>query len=301
VAISTVLWFLNALNKYYETTINYPVHYSNLPEGLYLASTPPQALELIVEAHGFTLLRRKLNLDFIPIELDVQRMLLSAEKLDSRSYRVSTVTLLGKISDQLSSEIKLLEVRPLSLILELDGLTTREVKVVPDVEIDFAPQYNLSAAIKVEPAFVMVTGPVSVIDTLKTIRTQRQKLSRIDKTSTLSVPLATSGSLKSVPEKVSVTIPTEEFTEKVLVVGVKITGKPENTSIKLFPSEVKLSFLVGLKNYSSITPENFEATIPYSDLNSSSVNATVKVTRYPDFVYDVKCSPPAVEFLIEEQ
>jgi hypothetical protein len=291
---------LNALNKYYESTINYPVVFTNLPDGLFIANTPPKSLELMVEAHGFTLLRQKMNLDFTPIELDVERMLINAEKLENRAYRIQTATFIARISDQLSSEIKVIEIRPLSLILELDGLGSKEVKVVPDLELDFTPQYNLTSEVKTEPSFVKVTAPVAILDTLKAIRTQKHKLSKIEKDITVSLPLQVTGNLQCEPLQVLVTIPVEEFTEKVVPVGVKITGQPEGISIKLFPSEVQVSFKVGLKNYSSITPDNFEITIPYSELTVSSLNAAVRLTRQPDFIYDIKCSPPTVEFLIEK-
>jgi hypothetical protein len=68
-AISTFLWFLNALSKDYETTLIYPVKYVNLPDKRFLANDPPSNLELTIQAHGFTLLKNKVNMKLEPIVL----------------------------------------------------------------------------------------------------------------------------------------------------------------------------------------------------------------------------------------
>ena len=51
--ISTILWFLNALGKNYDTTLEFPVKYINPPENQFIANSPPENLVLKVNAHGF--------------------------------------------------------------------------------------------------------------------------------------------------------------------------------------------------------------------------------------------------------
>ncbi|HYQ59128.1 MAG TPA: hypothetical protein VEP89_17420, partial [Draconibacterium sp.] len=71
VFIATVLWFLNALEKDYTTTISYPVRYVSPPDHQFLANKPPEKLDLKVDAHGFTLLRHKLSFAYSPIILNL--------------------------------------------------------------------------------------------------------------------------------------------------------------------------------------------------------------------------------------
>lgn len=107
--------------------------------------------------------------------------------------------------------------------------------------------------------------------------------------------------LKISPAQVKVVVPVEEFTEKVITVPVAISGKPENTVIKLFPSEVQVSFRVGLSKYSGITADNFLVNIPYSEMKPGALNVPVQVDKRPRFVFDVACSPQTIEFLIEKE
>ncbi len=60
--IATVLWFVNVLGKSFETEVSMPINYVNLPKNKVLINAPPSALQVRIEAHGFTLLRNRLRL-----------------------------------------------------------------------------------------------------------------------------------------------------------------------------------------------------------------------------------------------
>ena len=117
--IATVLWFLNALSKEYSTTITYPVKYVNPPGNQFLSNTPPAKFDLKVEAHGFTLLRHKLNLSFSPIVLNLTNTTQNLEG-ETGAYTIRSETLRSRISDQVSSEIRIIEVLPDFFTLVLD-------------------------------------------------------------------------------------------------------------------------------------------------------------------------------------
>ena len=54
------------------------------------------------------------------------------------------------------------------------------------------------------------------------------------------------------PEKANLKIPVERFTEKEFKIPLEIRNKPEDINFKIFPSEVSISFLIGLNNYEDI-------------------------------------------------
>ena len=190
--ISSALWFLNALSKDYATTIEYPVRYINLPENRFLANDPPSTFKLDVAAHGFALLRNKLHLSFSPIILDVKRIIAYSESSDSKIYKITTSDLINRISSQVSSEISIREIRPQTFVMILDTMESKRVKVVPILNISYEPQYNIISEIKVEPQFVTVTGPGTLIDTINAVLTEAKKFIRvkdsIDKTINLVIP-----------------------------------------------------------------------------------------------------------------
>jgi hypothetical protein len=299
-AISTFLWFLNALSKDYETTIVYPVKYINLPNNLYLANNPPTTFEMTIEAPGFTLIRNRLNLGLSPIVLDVDRITANAETPDKLTFRIRTVNLINRISGQINDEITIQEIRPESFVLVLDNIKSKLVKVEPNVNLEFAPQFNVSSKIRISPEYVTIYGPAILIDTIETIYTLPFKSDKIKNQVDELIGLVTTPKITSSPEKVRIIVPIEEFTEKKLSVPVSITGKPSNIKIKLFPSEIQVSFMVGLSKYKEITSSDFSASIPYSELKDGVANIPVVLNKKPGFINELKFAPQSVEFLIEK-
>ncbi|NQU85261.1 MAG: YbbR-like domain-containing protein [Mariniphaga sp.] len=301
VLISSALWFLNALDKDYETTITYPVRYINMPEKRFLANNPPSEFELKVSAHGFTLLRNKLNLTFTPIVLDVDRVITNAIEINSLTYTISGSRLANRISSQISNEISILEVHPESFVLILDSLQSKQVLVKPDIIIEFEPQYNITSRIIVMPEKVTVTGPGAILDTINIISTKSKKYTKVKKPLDQTLDLIIPDKINISPQKVQIQIPVEEFTEKKLTAQIGISNLPENTSIKLFPSEVQVSFMVGLSDYTKINANDFQFTIPYSEINAGNQDIQVQLDKKPEYIREIKFTPLTIEFLIEKE
>ena len=297
--IATVLWFLNALNKDYTSMISYPVKYVNPPSKRFLANSPPAKFDLKIEAHGFTLLRHKLGLSFSPIILNVNAITRNKEA-ESGVYNIRTEDLIRRISDQVSKEISISEIRPEYITLILDSLVTKKVPVRLNLKTEFRPQFYLEEPISASPDSVKITGPAMVLDTISFLNTESKTFERLDAITEKAVALIHPGKTTLSPEKVMVKIPVERFTEKELKIPVEVKNKPESVSIKLFPSEVKVSFLVGLSEFESITESDFRAYVDYATISkSNSEEVQVIIDIKPSFIQMLRISPATVEYLIE--
>ncbi len=299
--ISATLWFLNALSKNYETTLRYPVHYTNVPERRFLANTPPGKIDLKVRAHGFVLLRNTLNLSFAPVVLDITRLIPYAEETGPMSYTIRTSDLLNRISSQISNEITILEAHPGTIVLLLDSLETRQLKVETDIDLEFEEQYHISSPVQITPEYVLATGPGALLDSLESVHTVHKTFREIKKTVEVELELAAPENVTLTPRKAKVIIPVEEFTEKKLKVPVRIADKPDEVDIKLFPSEVQVSFLVPLSRYTEINATDFLFAIPFSGIHSGNTYVQVRLEKQPAFIRDLKYSPQTIEFLIEKE
>lgn len=296
--IATVLWFLNALGKDYISTISYPVKYVNAPSKHFLANTPPAKFELKVEAHGFTLLRHKLSLAFSPIILNISAITRDMEG-KSGVYNIRTENLVRRISDQVSKEISISEIRPEFIKLVLDSLITKKVPVKLNIKAEFKPQFYLEDPISASPDSVTITGPAMVLDTISLLNTESKTFERLDTPTEKAVALLHPEKTTLSPEKVMVKIPVERFTEKELKIPVEVRNKPEGVKIKLFPSEVKLSFLVGLSEFENTTDANFKASVDYADITKNPEALQIKIDTIPSFIQMLRISPAKVEYLIE--
>lgn len=299
-AIATILWFLNALSKDYSTSVNYPVKFVNPPRNQFVANSLPSRFEFKVEAHGFTLLRHKLSFSFSPILLNLTTLTKGVTP-DAGNYTIKTSSLIATISEQVSNEITITEINPGELVIKLDSLKTKTVPVEPDVSLHFNPQYNLKEPVSSHPQQVLITGPASVLDTISSLKTEHKTFEKLEKTIEKVVSVIHPDKTDLKPEKVTLKIPAEKFTEKELKIPVQIKNKPEGMKIKLFPSEVKISFLVGLGEFENITPERFSAVVDFDKRTPESENLEIILEKQPSYIQILRIFPQSVEYLTETE
>ncbi|MCD6355321.1 MAG: hypothetical protein J7L95_07215 [Prolixibacteraceae bacterium] len=297
--IATVLWFLNALSKEYTTTLSYPVKYITPPKNQFLSNSPVTKFELKVDAYGFTLLRHKLSLSYSPIVLNLTAITKNSSVVNG-VYTIRTRDLLRRISEQVSSEISISEIRPDIIRLQLDSLKTKTVLVKPNYKLNFKPQFNLKGPIEISPKKVKITGPAHELDTISFVTTEFVSLDKIDSEIKKSIGLVYPDNTSVNPEKVTLLVPVEKFTEKEFRVPVQVINKPAKTMVKLFPSEIKVVLLVGLSKFDNISVFDLKAFVDFSSITPTSETLEVTIKAKPTFVKIIRKTPEKVEFLIED-
>jgi len=297
-AIATTLWFLNALGKDYAATVSYPVKYVNPPDNRFLANQTPVKLDLKIEGQGFTIIRYKM-MSFSPIILDIEQVIANLES-NSGTYRVPGKNLIREVSSQLSTEIQINEISPEILEIVLDSLITKTVPVELDIEVEFVPQFNLKNPIKTVPDKVDITGPAIAMENISAVKTKVNITNKLETGISQEIELIHPERTTISPEKVNLIIEVEKYTEKELKIPVEIIHKPDKVRIKLFPSEVKVLFMVGLSRFETIKPADFAVSVDYNSITENANNLNILLYKRPDFIQGVRLNPEKVEFLIEK-
>ena len=295
--IATSLWFLNALGKDYTATVSYPVKYINPPANQFMADKTPVKLDLTIYGQGFTLLRFKL-LSFSPIILDIAEITKN-QKSNSGAYKVLSKNLINEISEQFNNEIKISEVNPEILDIVLDSLITKTVPVELDLNVEFVPQFNLKNPISTNPGKVEITGPTIVLEKISVVKTKVNIINKLEASIKQEIDLIHPERTTISPEKVTLSIDVEKYTEKELKIPVEILNKPAKTRIKIFPSEVKVLFTVGLSRFENIKSSDFGASVDYNSIVKDVNNLNITLYKKPEFIQGVRVNPEKVEFLIE--
>jgi hypothetical protein len=300
VAIATGFWFLNALGKIYTVDILAPVSYVNFPNNKTLANQPPDQFELTIRAHGFTILRHKLSFLFMPLEFNVNE-LTNNRMTDNRksNFTFPSKFFLSELSYQLSNDIEILSMNPDTLFFRFDKLGHKHIKVKPVVQINLKKQYQISGNIKTNPDSVTVSGPQVIIDTIKFAYTEINPFKNADQNIQTEAIIRPVRELFFEPQQVNMEIPVEEYTEAEQLVPVLIVNQPENVNVKLFPSKVKVSYLVGLSRFSEIHAEDFKLSVSYNDIKDGNQRLKIVSESAPPFLYGIKILPEELEYLIE--
>jgi YbbR domain-containing protein len=297
-AIATALWFLNALGKDYTATVSYPVKFTNPPENQFLANNSSVKLDLKIDGQGFTLLRYKL-LSFSPIIIDIETVTKSLES-NSGTYKVLSKNLIKEVSDQLSSDIRITDISPEMIDIVLDSLITKTVPVELDINVDFAPQVNLKSSITTKPDEIKITGPAIALEKISAVKTKVNILNKLDASIQQEIDLIHPEKTTISPEKVTLIIEVEKYTETELKIPIEILNNPDKVRIKLFPSEVKVLFKVGLSRFEKIKTSDFGASVDYNSIVTDINNLNITLYKKPELIQGIRFSPEKVEFIIEK-
>jgi hypothetical protein len=301
--LSFIFWYLNSLEKDVEYNIKYPVRYINLPEERVLSEDLPSKLDLYLKGPGYSIIKLKLSGNRAPIILDVSsinyRRVPGSRTL---SYYVITSGLIPKLKNQLRAECDITTIKPDTLFFSFDKIISKQVQVIPQVEVLTEKQYFVKGSILIEPDTITITGPKRILDTIKTVRTRYKKLKGVNETVTRSIPLAGSKKYSVSTKKIMLTIPVEQFTEAEFKLPVKILNIPDSINIKIFPDAVTVKCMVAVTDYKKINQTPLEVVIDLSnaDLNSSD-KIPVGFRNIPQFIRSLRATPGKVDFLIEKK
>ncbi len=299
--ISTVLWFLNALNKNYSAVISHPVDYNNIPVNRFIANHPPSRLNVKVSGQGFVLLKYRMTASFSPLELDIARLITENPPSSAGVFVLSADRIKNITSSQISKELQLVEVTPPLITLDFDTLSVKKLPIGSNLALQFKPQFELVGDVVFRPARVTVTGPGQVIAELDTIYTISQSFKNLESSFSQEVQLVVPRQTVVEPGKVTFSATIDEFTEKTLRIPVWVDNQPEEVRVLLFPHEVEIRFLTGLKTFALIKPEDFQAFVSWEEIGAQAPVLKIRIRKQPVSVKALKISPEHVEYLIERK
>lgn len=298
--IATILWFLNALSKNYITSISYPVKYVNLPENKFIINEPPRNLDLKVNAHGFTLLRYKMKLALTPVVLNISEILMDNKSAGNATYSIPASSFSDMITNQVSSEIRIMDIRPRNILLVFDSLESRMIPVKPRAEIHFRSRYDFSGPVEVSPEMVRVSGPRALMGSIDTIYTVHKVFRNVDETIDQEIALEIPAKTNADPKRVKIFCPVDEYTENSFSVPIRIKSLPEGVKLRLFPQEAVVSFRIGLRQFAGTSQDAFHIFVDYQDILNGSALLPVHTRDTLPGVKNLKISPLHVEYLIEK-
>jgi len=300
--LSTVFWFMNALQKNYTTIIDYPVRFTNIPKGYILKDSKVKDLKLKVNSGGFNILRYHLSSTVIPLSINVSKMK-EIKGEDRTGFYLLSSKYFRSIDGQLTNGMKLLEISPDTLFINLSPKRSKKVPVVADIETSFKKQYFQGGNIRIDPDSITITGDKMMVDSIIQVKTKHSVFKDLNDTLVTLLPIDRIAGIKYSTGSVTVTVPVEPFTESTVKVPIIAKNVPDTFRLKAFPPEVTVSFRVSLSRFEKIKPQDFTAAVYFTKdlINDTDQRIKVKLERRPEGLYFVDYSPLFVEYLLEKR
>lgn len=300
-ALAVLFWLLNTFTKDYTTIIDIPVKYVNFPEKKIVLNKLPTSVAVEVSGYGFTLLSQKFTSSADTIIINGDH--LKEKRGDKNHSYLTTKSLLGSVMGQFRSDIHINKFITDTIFFKFDRKITRIVPVIPDIDLGFEKQYLLDGKIELIPAAVKISGPHTIVDTIKAIRTYHLEYSELNQSITTTVGFLLTDfdtELRIEPSKVLVKIPVDKFTEASITIPLHAEHIPDSLSMKFFPDSIRIIYHVALNKYEKVSPELFRAAVDYEELDKNNTGKLkVHLVKYPQFIKQVDYFPEKVEYIIK--
>ena len=281
------------LNRNFSFSVNIPLKFENLAEDQILKSSSTQKVRVTGKASGYDYFKYRFFSQDFPIDLS------ALPKKGDKYYYV-----FNKENDALKGSLSgstITRFQPDTVYFDLDENFEKRVAVKPKVSIKYAAGYGSLNGFVLKPDSVIVRGPHSEIDSIRTVFTEDLKLEevRADKSGVLSIHLAKNLPLTQIkPAKVDYTLAVEKFTEGTVEVPLQLINVPAGVTAKVFPKRITIIFNVNLSNYELVKSSDFRVAVDFNNTDSISTSLTPQIIEAPDFVRDVRLSETTVQYLL---
>ncbi len=294
------VWVASNMSERRNYREEYRIVYSGMDTTQYAVLQCDSIVTMEINCNGFYALRRSIH-KASPIQINVGKKLARIDG-DEKSLTLD----IAELSEVIKKQIDLRGVRdikPIGSKLHI-RLVRRESKAfVPDiknVEFQFEGMKGLCGEPVVTPDTIWLYGSRKSLDKIKSVNAIPQTIKGINGSGEFKVKLDSEWEkypdLRISSRTVTVYLPVESFVEKKITRPVTFSSEQDVQKVRLYPSEVTVSFLVPKKDYASTDENAFEVTVKNDD-NSSSFLYPV-VSRFPSNVRVTSVEPSQVQYVV---
>jgi YbbR domain-containing protein len=171
------------------------------------------------------------------------------------------------------------------VIIELERRLVRQVPVISTLSIQLQPGYTIVGGIKLKPPRVTVSGPSSVVDTLKSLHTQPLFFSHVhaNLSGQVRVEIPKDRHLSVFPREVSYFVNVQQLGEKVIHdIPVTIIHAPRKKKLRVIPSTISVTIEGGIDWLNTIQAKDIHVYIDYRKKNQRGDNYRAIIELPPE-------------------
>ncbi len=291
--LATLLWGLTKFSKEYASDVTTTITYLNVPEGTMVKDKSDQQVSLNLEASGF---------EFMFYRLKTPKVVIDLSKINPDSNNNWTISKLDfeDLASQSFNHKVTAKIPESGLRLGLDALGKRTVPVRSALVFNLQKGYALVDSLIFEPDSITFIGPKNDLLELEVALTESKTFNQVDKDQSGTVKIQMPEGLEqitTVPENIIYSLQVDEFVEAELLIPITLINAPEDANIKLFPSSIKVKYIINFKDYKSVTADSFSIICDFSQVAAGSNIVIPELNQQPKQARQVSLATSQVEFI----
>ncbi|MFT4679072.1 MAG: hypothetical protein ACI84C_000815 [Flavobacteriales bacterium] len=292
--VSAFIWFMRALSDDYSHQEAIPVKVVGLRPDFTVGNDIPTHIELSLNSHGFGMIGEALSKGIDTLRIDLGHISAGGQ------YTMSPQKIKFAAEQMFGNDMEITQFNPESFQVTVVKKMTKKVRIEPIVNVEVEENFFLRKDAFAIPDSIVIQGSESALQQITSIQTEPLSLTSISRSDTLTAQLTSPPGVKLPYEQVEVVIPVDEYTEKSIILPINLPEVGSEYYLKTFPDSVKVTFLVGLKEYESVQASMFKASVDPGDLSKieSAYKLPIVLTRQPESISQILLSPGRVEFVL---
>lgn len=285
------MWVFVSLSEEYFATLKFPVKIAGIAENKSLSSQSVDEVQLNLKGQGWQLAQLTFGLspDFI---------INSKNNLGEQ-----TVPLRNEIESNswLSSSIQVLSINPEKIIFNIENITQKKVKIEPDIDLEFKPNYGLVSDITVSPDSVIIRGPESLITKIGKVFTEKKEFKDSDRNVLESISLEKINFVEMSQEQTAIKFDVQKIVDKTFEnILVEILGVPASRQLVLYPAKVDIVLRGGINLLGKLNSSDIRAYVYFSQAISDTSGGIVPYFEIPAFTAIIDKIPNKLEYIIKQ-
>ncbi|MCB7479674.1 YbbR-like domain-containing protein [Christiangramia sediminis] len=291
---SAIVWVLVQFSKTYTQLIEIPVNYVNTPLDKSISDERPDHVDLQLQDNGFNIYYYKFFNPQLKIDLSKAR-----ETENELVYSLQNH--LTEIEQQLKIDFENSRIIQNEIVVPFQFKKEKMLKVIPNIEVNYAVGYSSDDPVKLTPDSVKVSGPEKIIDSMLSVPTKTIKLNKVNTDLDGNVAIDTSGlgALSFYDNSVKYTQKVEKFTEGSVEIAVEVINVPEDLNLAYFPKTIVVYYQVNLKNFENVSPADFRLVCDYKNINEGDDYMIAQLVEKPGFIHNIRLNERRIQFVIK--
>ena len=296
--ISSLLWTLLKFSEEREEEVLIEVEFINPPKNQLLVGKEIARFPVNIKAQGFDLILKGFASDYPLVKIDLSKTSFF-KKGDVNIYYWLPKKNEAQISKAFGAYVTRMLFPIDTVKLAFSPLATKELFTKFKFSVANNKEYFSFGKAITFPKLVKVRGAKSVLNNVDTIYTELIKLESLESNLENDYAIKRTPGIDSLfTDSIRVFIGVESIKKFTFEVPIEIRNKPDSLEVKLFPNEVKISFVCGTNKFLETSPRSFQPYIDFKDIDASFKKISISLDKQPNQVKEVKVEPYSVEYIL---
>ena len=288
---SVILWVFVSFSDNYTTTFRIPIEFTNINEGNSLLSQSNSEIGLTVNGQGWALAQ----IAFGPKNTF---KISTNDNVGMQNFNVRDAV---SENEWLSPSIQVVLVSPLNISYSVERLNYKTVPIVADISIGISEGYDLVSKVKLTPDSVKISGPKSLVKSIKSIATEKFEFENLEESTSTQLKLKNIKFINIENNLTNVEFAIERIVDKTFHnIPIKVINVPKLRELDLFPPNIDVTLRGGLVSLGVQDIEGISAVVDFNDAFIDTLGFVKAQVSIPEFTSLANVNPNRLKYIIKQ-